>query len=85
MAEIVLLYSCAAITELLDKKDSVSLSFNVNLRCILLMEGNNADFENSHKFVEGKTQCILIFQVKTKEETEFFACIKMYCLLLVGM
>lgn len=41
--------------------------------------------ENPHKFVEGKTQCILIFQVKTKEETEFFACIKMYCLLLVGM
>ena len=41
------------------------------------MEGNNADFENSHKFVEGKTKCVLIFQVKTKEETEFFACIKM--------
>lgn len=32
--------------------------------------------ENSHKFVEGKTKCILIFQVKTKEETEFFCLYK---------
>ena len=44
MAEILLLYSCAATIELLDQKDSVLLSFNVNLRCILLMEGNNADY-----------------------------------------
>ena len=42
MVEILLLYSWAAITELLDQKDSMLLSFIVNLRCILLMEGNSA-------------------------------------------